>query len=208
MPQSLNLRAGNPNIVQKVKVNLQPRGTLLLRDLQTTFSQKIRAIRTWPRCWVIHHPVFFTSSGICSQFYECQNTFLRKQQISSASILNKPDTSSATSEAAHATSTFWFQVPAPCNSNSWFSQEQTGHDINQVKILLCGSESADKRLIDCRDCSVVLKDTLTEDSIIWLIWCLLRHDVKSTTQGWAQRLFGYNLRPCTPLLCFFLLGIL
>ncbi len=35
----------------------------------------------------------------------------------------------------------------------------TGHDVNLVKILLCGFESADKRFVDCRDFSVVLKDS-------------------------------------------------
>ncbi|XP_030269433.1 uncharacterized protein LOC115579872 [Sparus aurata] len=52
-----------------------------------------------------------------------------------------------------------FLPPAAAIPDSLRNQILTGQDVNLVKILLCGSESADKRFVDCGDFSVVLKDS-------------------------------------------------
>ncbi|XP_059184567.1 uncharacterized protein LOC131966552 [Centropristis striata] len=52
-----------------------------------------------------------------------------------------------------------FLPPAAAIPDSLRNQILSGQDINLVKILLCGSESAEKRFVDCGDFSVVLKDS-------------------------------------------------
>ena len=52
-------------------------------------------------------------------------------------------------------------VPAPAAAipDSLRNQILTGQDVNLVKILLCASEPADKRFVDCGNFTVVLKDS-------------------------------------------------
>ncbi|XP_062249448.1 uncharacterized protein LOC133958576 [Platichthys flesus] len=52
-----------------------------------------------------------------------------------------------------------FFPPAAAISDSLRNHILSGHDVNLVKIILAGSETADKRYVDCGDFSVVLKDS-------------------------------------------------
>ncbi|XP_034437355.1 LOW QUALITY PROTEIN: uncharacterized protein LOC117759380 [Hippoglossus hippoglossus] len=52
-----------------------------------------------------------------------------------------------------------FFPPAAAISDSLRNHILTGHDVNLVKIILSGSETADKRYVDCGEFSVVLKDS-------------------------------------------------
>ncbi|XP_034546186.1 uncharacterized protein LOC117817554 [Notolabrus celidotus] len=52
-----------------------------------------------------------------------------------------------------------FLPPAAAIPDALRNQILAGHDINLVKILLCSTETADKRFVDCGEFSVILKDS-------------------------------------------------